>query len=375
MVVKEDSPSWYMTSSNNRIEYLDSIRGIAALMVVVYHFIGWKWPEETTYHVASMIFNGADAVSFFFVLSGFVLSYKYLHNDKSMQTPNFLYKRILRLYPAYIVTVIINYLYWNRVLLLDGQITNVLQDIFVDNSQKLWQELVMVKLNHKFYIPGWTLAVEMVFSLLMPIFVFLARKEIIIIWLLIPITFVIGGHHLSMFTMHFSLGILLAYYYPIIVNFDFKSSTLFSWRYIIFILVFVLFSIRHVRRIWPFGEDYDRIAKLINLDMFHYTGIGSALILLWIINTPRIQKFLTNRFFLFIGRISYSVYLCHWLAVVFAMNNWDKMMSFFSNYYFGAISILLGVIATTISAATIMYYVVEEPFIKISRRYKLFYKK
>ena len=364
-----------MTPSNNRIEYLDSIRGIAALMVVVYHFIGWRWPDHTTYHAASMIFNGADAVSFFFVLSGFVLSYKYLHNDKSMQTPNFLYKRILRLYPAYIVTVIINYLYWNRVLLFDGQIANVIQDVFVNNSQKLWQELVMVKLNHKFYIPGWTLAVEMVFSLLMPLFVFLARKNIQIIWFLIPFTLIVGGHHLSMFTMHFALGVLLAYYYPTIVNFDFKSSKIYPYRYILAISIFALFSIRHIRRIFPFGDEYDRFAKLIHLDMFHYTGIGSALILLWIINTPPIQRFLTNRIFLFIGKISYSVYLCHWLTVVFTMNNWDKMMSWFGNYYLGCTTILLGVIAVTITAATIMYYVIEEPFIKISRKYQLFYKK
>lgn len=359
---------------NNRIEYLDSIRGIAAMMVVIYHFIGWKWPDYTSYHVASMIFNGADAVSFFFVLSGFVLSYKYLHDDRSMQTLNYLYKRVLRLYPAYIVTVIFNYLYWNRALLLDFQVATVLQDMFIDNSQKLWQELVMVKLNHKFYIPGWTLAVEMVFSLLMPILIWIARKNIKLIWLLIPFTLVVGGHHLSMFTMHFALGILLAYYYPYIKKYNYRNSKWFNWRYVIATVVFILFSIRHIRRIFPFGDDYDRVAKMIHLDMFHYTGIGSALILLWIINQPKIQKKLTSKAFLFIGKISYSIYLCHWLAVVFAMNNWDTFMTYFNNYYIGFTCILLFVIAITLFAASIMYYLVEEPFIKLSRKYKLFYR-
>lgn len=364
-----------MALTSKRIEYLDSIRGIAAMMVVVYHFIGWRWPDYTTYHVASMIFNGADAVSFFFVLSGFVLSYKYLHSQEGMNTPNYIYKRILRLYPAYIATVIINYLYWNRVVLLDGQFATVLQDMFVNNNQQLWQELTMIKLNHKFYIPGWTLAVEMVFSLLMPLFVFLARKDIKIIWFLIPFTLVIGGHHISMFTMHFAMGILLAYYYPTIVSFDFKSSKLYSWRYLLAIFIFALFSIRHIRRIVPFGDEYDRIAKMIHLDMFHYTGIGSALILIWVINTPKIQAFLTRQIFLFIGKISYSVYLCHWLAVVFAMNYWDTLISYFDNYYVGFTTILLGVIAVTLFTATLMYHIIEEPFIKISRKYKLFYKK
>ena len=60
-------------SQRVRLEYLDSVRGIAALMVVFYHFIGWKWAEEPAFHLSSMIFNGSDAVSFFFVLSGLVL--------------------------------------------------------------------------------------------------------------------------------------------------------------------------------------------------------------------------------------------------------------------------------------------------------------
>ena len=78
-----------MTPINSRIEYLDSIRGIAAMMVVVYHFIGWRWAERTMFHVSSMFFNGADAVSFFFVLSGFVLSFKYLQSDKKIQKANY----------------------------------------------------------------------------------------------------------------------------------------------------------------------------------------------------------------------------------------------------------------------------------------------
>lgn len=367
----------YMLAHKDRIEYLDSIRGIAAMMVVVYHFIGWKWADKIEYHMASMIFNGADAVSFFFVLSGFVLTYKYLQSESRLQVSNYVYKRILRLYPAYIITILINYLYWNRALILEGEYVKVLQDILVNNNQELWQELIMVKLNHKFYIPGWTLAVEMIFSLLMPIFIFLARKDIRIIWFLLPFTFVIGGHHISMFTLHFALGVLLAYYYPKIVSFDFKSQKFYSWRHLIFILIFALFSIRHIRRIWPFGDTYDRVAKMIHLDMFHYTGLGSALILLWVMNTPRVQRFLTRGIFLFIGKISYSVYLCHWLVVVIVMdsNNWKLMMSCFDNDYVGFSMILFGVVLATILCATLMYYLVEKPFITISRTFKLFYSK
>jgi len=290
-----------MSNENNdstfqRLDYLDSVRGIAAMMVVVYHFIGWRWPDYTKYHVASMAFNGADAVSFFFVLSGFVLSYKYFRSDRDIKMGNYIYRRVLRLYPAFIFTVLINYLYWNRASLMAGDYLPILKDALWHNGQQLWQELAMVRLTHKFYIPGWTLGVEMALSLLVPLMVYAARQNIKMIWWLIP----------------------------------------------------------------------------IQIDMFHYTGIASALILLYIINSEKAQKFLTNGLWLFLGKISYSVYLAHWMMVVYVMENWDQLMAYFSNYYVGFGVLLVAVILSTVLLATFMYYCIEKPFINLARKYQLF---
>lgn len=354
-----------------RLDYLDSVRGIAAMMVVVYHFIGWNWPTYTKYHVASMVFNGADAVSFFFVLSGFVLSYKYFHSDREVKMGNYVYKRILRLYPAFIFTIIINYLYWNKDALIAGDFIPVLKDMFWSNGQQLWEELAMVRLAHKFYIPGWTLGVEMALSLVVPLFVYAARQNIKMIWWVIPIA-IFMGNYISLFTVHFALGMLLAYYYPQIKAYDFSKSKYWKYRYLIGLVVFLLYSIRHIRRIIPFGSTYDYVAGFIKIDMFHYTGIASALILLFIINNRAAQRFLTNGLWLFLGKISYSVYLAHWLVVVHVMKYWDHYISLFPNYYFGFFCLLCIVIITTITCATLMYYFIEKPFINLAKRYRLF---
>ena len=95
-----------------------------------------------------MFLNGSDAVSFFFVLSGFVLSYKYLQYEREYKMGSYIYRRIWRLYPAFIFTVLVNYLYWNRHTL--GFST--LSDIGYYNSQQLWEELIMVRKYHKFYL-------------------------------------------------------------------------------------------------------------------------------------------------------------------------------------------------------------------------------
>ncbi len=355
-----------MTSpvQSKRIEYLDSIRGIAAMMVVIYHFIGWHWGENIEYKLASFIFNGSDAVSFFFVLSGFVLSYKYLHSDKEIQIKKFTFNRIFRLYPAFVLTVLFNYLYWNRQDLGFG----ILKDIFLDFNRPLWTEFAMVRNHHKFYIPGWTLGVEMALSLLMPFLTIVAKKNIKLIVWFIPLSMMMGPGYINTFTMHFCLGIILSYYYPQIRDFNFRESKYYAYRWLIAIGTFILFSIRHIERIVDFGSLYDKIADFLKLDLFHFTGFASFLILLWIINSKKIQDFLQSKFFIFIGKISYSVYLMHWLIVVAIMEHWDIFINFFGTEPIAFVVMLLVTILATIASATIMYYGVEEPFIKWSKK-------
>jgi len=86
--------------SSPRLQYLDSARGIAALCVVFGHFISGTLDSLTSFKFVSSIINHSDSVSFFFVLSGFVLSFKYLHNHRDLNVIHFAIKRVLRLYPA-----------------------------------------------------------------------------------------------------------------------------------------------------------------------------------------------------------------------------------------------------------------------------------
>ncbi|MCF8239066.1 MAG: acyltransferase family protein [Saprospiraceae bacterium] len=104
-------------TSSQRIEYLDAIRGLAALSVVVYHVITshWDWMKEAK--VAMMVFNGADAVAMFFVLSGLVLSYKVFQRDLVIDAAyyrSFAVSRVFRLYPAFLIMLVIYYFYEHR---------------------------------------------------------------------------------------------------------------------------------------------------------------------------------------------------------------------------------------------------------------------
>lgn len=84
--------------SKPRYEILDGLRGVAALLVVIYHLF------ETYYSggPAQPVNHGYLAVDFFFVLSGFVIGYAYDDRWHKMTTWQFFKRRLVRLHPMVI---------------------------------------------------------------------------------------------------------------------------------------------------------------------------------------------------------------------------------------------------------------------------------
>lgn len=346
-----------------RIYFLDSLRGIAAIMVVFYHFIGWHYPQSLKFHLSSLIFNGSDAVSFFFVLSGLVLSLGLFKSIDKLNIWNYTYRRFLRLYPAYVIVVLANFLYWNRAN-ID---LSVFKELLYLNNQNIWQELVLLRSNHKFYVPGWTLEVEMALSLLMPLIIVVAKHNVKYLYFLLLLPFLISGH-ISSFIFHFTLGTLISYHYDDIRNYDFKSSKWFKFRYLIYLVIFFFYSVRHIERMSPFGSFYYKVMEYLRIDIFHYTGLASAAILIIVINNQKIQNFLHKKLFKFLGEISYSVYLTHWLFVVYIMDNWQKFLGYFPNFYVGFLILLIACLSATILSSYLLYKFIELPFIKLSKK-------
>src|SRR5258708_15022901 len=82
--------------SRKRYITLDAMRGIAALFVVARHFSGLHGAADPQFSFL--------AVDLFFLLSGFVLSFSYDQRFAAGMPPaTFLVKRIIRLYPLYLL--------------------------------------------------------------------------------------------------------------------------------------------------------------------------------------------------------------------------------------------------------------------------------
>ena len=90
-------------ASKPRYEILDGLRGVAALMVIIYHCLETYIPQIGT----QVINHGYLAVDFFFVLSGFVIGYAYDDRWDRMTTWGFFKRRLVRLHPMVIAGTVI----------------------------------------------------------------------------------------------------------------------------------------------------------------------------------------------------------------------------------------------------------------------------
>jgi len=87
------------TITKNKLFALESLRGIAALLVALFHY-----PSSSFLYFD----KGFYAVNFFFILSGFVISYNYENKIKDFKDIiNFQIKRFLRLYPIHLFVLLI----------------------------------------------------------------------------------------------------------------------------------------------------------------------------------------------------------------------------------------------------------------------------
>ena len=82
-------------ASKPRYEILDGLRGVAAVIVVLFHMFECYSPGT----LEQIINHGYLAVDFFFALSGFVISYAYDNRWDRMTMTDFFKRRIIRLHP------------------------------------------------------------------------------------------------------------------------------------------------------------------------------------------------------------------------------------------------------------------------------------
>jgi peptidoglycan/LPS O-acetylase OafA/YrhL len=95
--------------SKPRYEILDGLRGVAAMIVLLYHHFDLYGMGSP---VTAKINHGYLAVDFFFILSGFVIGYAYDDRWGKMNLKSFFKRRLVRLHPMIILSTFIGILFF-----------------------------------------------------------------------------------------------------------------------------------------------------------------------------------------------------------------------------------------------------------------------
>ncbi len=162
----------------SRLPTLTGMRMIAAMLVFLLHasLPGFFASQDFTAKYTSVVFQGAwAAVSFFFVLSGFVLTWAARPTDT---TRSYYRRRVLKIYPNHIITAGVAALLMFFVVGLNlgtggdtpGPATVVLNFLLVQSWSPDW--MVRTAINP----PAWSLSCELLFYALFPLFFVLIKR-------------------------------------------------------------------------------------------------------------------------------------------------------------------------------------------------------
>ncbi|MGH8475574.1 MAG: acyltransferase family protein [Methylococcales bacterium] len=139
-----------------RLDQLTSLRFFAAMMIVLHH-------SQHHLGIQGVPFNLGQGVSFFFVLSGFILTYVYPYFDSWQSIRQFLRARIARIWPAYIFAFL--FAFW--LVPFDWRTDTGLANILMLQA---W--LPMSKYYFSYNAASWSVSTEFFFYLAFPFLIF-----------------------------------------------------------------------------------------------------------------------------------------------------------------------------------------------------------
>jgi peptidoglycan/LPS O-acetylase OafA/YrhL len=89
---------------------ITGLRTLLALTIILFHFTpgGLTWTRHPSITLYPLINIGFVFVSFFFLISGFILAYNYADRPQPMNAVDFWVARFSRLYPVYVLTMLIS---------------------------------------------------------------------------------------------------------------------------------------------------------------------------------------------------------------------------------------------------------------------------
>ena len=291
-----------------RIEQLTFTRFIAAMAIVFFHF-GKPLNVFSLPFVHKLLIQANIGVSYFFLLSGFVMIIAYGRKSK-VHPFSYFKNRIARIYPVYLMAILLMMLF---VKVLDNA-TFPFSDVFLNVlALQSWIPEKTMTVN----FPGWSLSVEFLFyalfpflfnylyskldlkKLLIPSLIFWLASQIFFNWALYKkvsfgtelqtenFLFYFPLMHLNQFILGNIAGLFFIKYLK-------DQSKNYDWAVILFsVLIIVALAFR------PNINYHNGLLAFLFIPFIIFTAL----------NTGWVSKISNHKFAVYLGEISYGIYI------------------------------------------------------------------
>ncbi|GGP03106.1 acyltransferase [Cloacibacterium rupense] len=322
---------------------LTGYRAVAAWLIFLYHFFPFKSPKipDLVKNIAEEFHIGVDM---FFVLSGFLITYRY-YGAKPINFRKYIVNRVARIYPMYFVVT----------LLVFSNFYLVNQYWDSETTKQFLLSITMTKALFKDYflvgIPqGWTLTLEELFYLAAPLYFLLIKRNqkflfyipiVIFIFGLMLKTFAGGKFwgfmqiNIANYIFQFFVGIALA------LTIKKRYFAKLEFKYFTFLgvtaLLFYLFTRSYVAQFINFKNDFIRALELFTVALF-----GIAPLLYGLIHEKTfIQNILSSKTMVLLGKSSYIFYLIHKGFISILFNDFISENKLFLFIFLNVLSIMM----------------------------------
>ena len=292
---------------------IDGLRTVAVVPVILFH-MGY-----------SFVKGGFYGVDVFFVISGYLIT-KILTDDienGSFSMYRFWLRRVKRLLPL-LLTIIFVTLIFTPLFVFKPDIKDISKDVFpalfsyfnfhaLYDFGNYWGGTA----GNSFFLHTWSLSVEEQFYLLYPFFLFFAHKYFKSF--ITPILII-------------TIASLLLFFFYVKINNDVDTAfymlptrvwelTIGGLSGLIKLQNFKYLKLKNVVYLPIIGVLFILISFLLgNRELWILPVIGASLIIVFCTPKDIIGKILSTSIFVFIGKISYSLYLWHWVIIVLSKN-------------------------------------------------------
>lgn len=303
---------------------LDGLRGVAAIMVVIYHlfeaFSGGSRLNQIVNH-------GYLAVDFFFVLSGFVIGYAYDDRWDNMSVKGFIKRRLIRLHPMIIAGMITGAIafYFSSSAIVFPHISQVsfislmlvmligftLLPLPVSMDIRGWSE--MYPLNG----PAWSLLFEYFANLIYALVIRKFSNRVLLVFVVIsacvlfhysvfgPKGDVIGGWSLNPRHLHIGfIRLLYPFFAGLLISRTFRPKRVikhaFLWCSLMVVVILSVPRIGGSEHLWMNGL-YDALSIIFLFPLIVCLGASGE-----------VQGRYLTKLSGFLSDISYPIYIIHY---------------------------------------------------------------